>query len=189
MRPIYHFVLPGESLGVIARKYGTTVKALRAANPQIDNPHLIKPDQRIHIPRTEHNWLDIARAELGQRGKPGPEHNPRIIQYHRATTLQATSDEVPWCSSFANWCMERAGIRGTRSAAARSWLKWGRELKEPRRGCVVVLRRGRNPAAGHVGFYMGERKGRIILLGGNQGNRVCTVSFPARDLLGYRWPE
>lgn len=137
---------------------------------------------------TEPLWLSIARTELGVAEIPGADHNERILEYHATTTLRATTDETPWCSSFACWVMERAGYQSTRSAAARSWLQWGRKLDAPTEGCIVVLKRGA-PPSGHVGFFVGEDANRVRLLGGNQGNRVSEAWFPRADVLGYRIPE
>lgn len=133
-------------------------------------------------------WLDTALRELGTAEIPGPASNPRVIEYHKSTTLKATDDAVPWCSAFACWCMEETGIRSPRSARARDWLTWGVELKEPLHGCIVVLKRGSNPAQGHVGFYLASSSIRVLVLGGNQGDRVCKVWFPMDRVLGYRWP-
>ena len=133
-------------------------------------------------------WIPIAQGEIGQHEIRGGE-NPRIIAYHATTTLKATEDEVPWCSSFVNWCLTQAGYKGTNSAWARSWMGWGYAcLQEP--GCVVVLQRGNNAQTGHVGFFMGQKLGGwVSVLGGNQGDRVCLASFPAEMVLGYRWPN
>ena len=134
-------------------------------------------------------WLKIAARESGVSEVPGPGDNPRILEYHRETSLGASDDSVAWCSSFANWCMKQAGIEGTNSAAARSWLTWGKKLDEPRNGCVVVLKRGANPAQGHVAFYVGDGTGNVRVLGGNQGNQVKISNYPKSMLLGYRWPN
>lgn len=134
-------------------------------------------------------WLAAATRELGVREHLREADNPRIVEYHRATSLRATGDEVPWCSSFVNWCMRQAGIDGTGSAAARSWLAWGQRLTEPRSGCVTVLRRGSNPAQGHVAFFLLSRGSTLDLLGGNQGNQVKIQAYPAMQVLGYRWPR
>lgn len=134
-------------------------------------------------------WLAVALDEVGTKEIAGDEHNPRIVEYHKTTTLAASSDEVPWCSSFVNWVMKQVGIKGTRSAAARSWLTWGRPLSEPVYGCIVVMRRGKAPAAGHVGFYL-EPVGTdyIRVLGGNQSNQVNAATFRRSTVLAYRWP-
>ena len=65
-------------------------------------------------------WLAIAKREIGVRDYPLGMDNPRIAAYHAATTLRATTDKVPWCSAFANWCMRQAGLRGTDSEIGRA---------------------------------------------------------------------
>lgn len=138
-------------------------------------------------------WMEIAERELarGVHEIPGPEANPRIVQYHAATSFEATSDEVPWCSSFVNYCLQHAGYEGTRSAAARSWLTWGEPIDDPRYGAIVVLARGKNPAQGHVAFLTAHREedGNLLLLGGNQGNAVSIAAFGTERVLSYRWPK
>lgn len=148
---------------------------------------------------TEPEWLRIARIESmhGVKELPGPQVNDaRILWYHESTTLKAEVDEVPWCSSFVNWCMREAGVDGTSSAWARSWLEWGRVLKVPAYGCVVVLKRGvAQPgpevirAPGHVGFYVGHGcLTEVLVLGGNQDNAVNVRPYDEARVLGYRWP-
>lgn len=137
-------------------------------------------------------WLRIGLDELdrGVEEIPGDEHNPDIIKYHSYTTLKATKDEVSWCSSFACYCMEVANVPSTRSARARDWEKWGKELKDPVIGCVVVFWRvSPESGSGHVGFYMGETNEGVMILGGNQGNAVSIIEYPKSQFLSYRWPD
>ena len=131
------------------------------------------------------SWMDIARAELGQREVKGAKHNPRIIEYHKTTTLKGTTDEIPWCSSFVNWVMKQAGYPGTNSAAARSWLQYGQRLAAPVPGCIVVLSRD---GGGHVGFYMGQDSYGLKILGGNQGDAVTVAQYPANRCLALVVP-
>lgn len=144
-------------------------------------------------------WLDIARSEMGVRERPGrASHERRIVEYHATTTLRATDDETPWCSSFVNWVMAQAGHRGTNSAAARSWLDWGRALDEPRPGAVTVIkRRGKSGDAAtgsasgfHVAFFLDGDDRSLTLLGGNQANRVreSTYLLERYEVRGHRWP-
>ena len=137
------------------------------------------------------SWYKKALEELGTTEIVGGEHNERIVEYHATTSLHADTDEVPWCSSFVNWCMEQVGIKGTGSAAARSWLKWGMRIEEPRTGCLVVLKRGDNPRSGHVGFFVESvNHGKHInIVGGNQSNMVKLATYPAEDVLAYVWPK
>lgn len=134
------------------------------------------------------SWMPIAEDEVGVKEVPGLRHNPRILEYHKTTTLKATTDEVPWCSSFVNWVMLQAGYTGTKSAAARSWANWGIGLVDPVPGCIVVMTRGEG---GHVGFYVRHDADYLWLLGGNQNNEVKVSMFDMRKrrLLGYVLPK
>lgn len=136
-------------------------------------------------------WMEIAEAEIGQHEITGDQANPRIVEYHAATWLHATSDEVAWCSSFVNWCLIKAEINPTRSAAARSWLNWG-EQAEPKPGAITVIRKkGSSGTAGyHVGFFISQDPLHVTLLGGNQSNAVKRSAFPLSgyNVVGYRWP-
>lgn len=132
--------------------------------------------------------MPFALNEQGVREIDGPGDDPRIVAYLQTTTLPgvlAMQDETPWCSAFVNWCLRRADVEGTHSAAARSWLHWGKAIETPRRGCIAVLSR---EGGGHVGFYLREWAGHIQLLGGNQGNAVGVRSYERSRLLGYRVP-
>lgn len=135
-------------------------------------------------------WMAIAGAEVGVKEYPGNGENPRIVEYLRSTNLSAPDsarDETPWCSAFANWCVEKSGYEGTDSAWARSWLNWGAEIAKPRHGCIAVLQRDINK--GHVGFFLGATSTGIKLLGGNQSNEVNVATFKKADVLGYRLPQ
>lgn len=134
-------------------------------------------------------WLVAALGELGVREVPGQRDNPRIREYHSETGAGEAPDEVPWCSSFVNWCLAQAALRGTRSKAARSWLTWSRgiTIAGPRRGALVVFERGQYPA-GHVAFELDGHGDRIWVVGGNQSNEVCERAYPASALLGRIWP-
>lgn len=46
----YYTVVPGDSLFTIANRFGVSLQALMAANPQITNPNLVFPGQVICIP-------------------------------------------------------------------------------------------------------------------------------------------
>jgi uncharacterized protein (TIGR02594 family) len=148
---------------------------------------------------TTSQWMDIAIAELGvHEDSDAGEHNERIVEYHQTTTLKATTDETPWCSSFVNWVMKQAGKTGTNNALARSWLDWGQEITTPTPGAVVVIKKktpGFTQATGsstgfHVGFFVSLSPSHIRILGGNQGDQVkySNFSLAAYEVRGYRRP-
>lgn len=142
-------------------------------------------------------WLDIAMGEVGVHEFAGPEtHNPRILEYHQKTTLRATDDETPWCSSFVNWVLDKGGVVGTSNAQARSFLTWGIHLPELRKGAIVVFKRGKHEWQGHVGFVHSWDDKSVWVVGGNQGGRggefgggVTITEFPIADILDARWPK
>jgi len=141
-------------------------------------------------------WMAIATRERGVSGQPGPANNLRVLEYLRSArnlgTLATSRDETSWCSAFVNWCVERAGYVGTRSALALSWLEWGRATRTPRTGCIVIF--SRTGGFGHVGFYLGEIENDVLVLGGNQHNpetnryEVNVRRYPKGRLVGYRVP-
>ena len=134
-------------------------------------------------------YLELAMEELQVHETAGDAATERIIEYDKHTALKATSDEVAWCSSFANFIVDTAGDSGTHSAAARSWLDWGRVLDTPVPGCVVVIDRhdDTNPHAAHVTFFTCFKdKDHIECIGGNQGDCVKMSVFPKTKVLGYR---
>lgn len=159
----------------------TVVGTYRAAAPA--------PGRAESAPRDdEPPWMRVARAELGVAETPGTDSTARIREYFRTTTLGDQPDHVPWCSAFANFCIERAGLEGTKSALARSWMRWGVDAATLTPGCIVVLSRG-EPPSGHVGFFAGMDGGRIRLLGGNQGNKVSVAAYDGARLIGRRVPR
>lgn len=139
----------------------------------------------------EPSWLAIAESQIGTEEFPGSESNPAITKYFRATGLGGHPDDsVPWCSAFVNWVMEQAGYRGTRRANARSWVDWGARIPGPKRGAIAVLWRGHPESKqGHVGFVVDTAPYRVILLGGNQGNRVGRQEYSSGRVLTYLWPR
>ena len=132
-------------------------------------------------------YLDIAVAELGQKVVPGTGNNPRIVEYATATTLKASDDETPWCASFVNWCLLRAGLKGTGSARALSFANWGVGCSACL-GAVAVIDYG--GGKGHVAFVVGKTpKNELVLLGGNQSKSVKYKSVnPLAINAQYRMP-
>lgn len=131
-------------------------------------------------------WMVAAQSQLGVR-EQSPGNNPAILAFH-ATTGGFRTDEVPWCSSFVNWSMAQAGIRGTNSARALSWSNWGQALQRPAYGSIAVIDYG--GGRGHVGFVAGQSQaGQIVLLGGNQSDMVRYSAFSAASITRYVYPR
>lgn len=137
----------------------------------------------------EPRWLTKARGYLGTREVEGRGNNPVILRWWSLIRAPFTDDATPWCAGFVGAVLEECGIKSTRSAAARSYEKWGRGLAKPVVGCIVVFAR---KGGGHVGFYVGETKTHILVLGGNQSDMVNVSRYPKNSstlkITAYRWP-
>ncbi|HOW94311.1 MAG TPA: TIGR02594 family protein [Mycolicibacterium fallax] len=135
----------------------------------------------------EPTWLIAARRHVGLAETPGRATTPTIRRWLIDLRAWWTDDETPWCGvAVAAW-MREAGIELPRHwYRARAWLDWGLPLAHPAVGAVVVYGRG---GGGHVGLIAGrDERGRLMTLGGNQGNRVSIAPFEPSRVLGYRWP-
>ncbi|SHI63181.1 TIGR02594 family protein [Rubritalea squalenifaciens DSM 18772] len=134
-------------------------------------------------------YAERAQEYLGLSEVPGAESNRTILGWIRSFFSWAKDDgELAWCAIFINTMLAKSGIRGTGSAAARSFLQWGEPVEKPRKGDIVVFWRGsRQGWQGHVGLYWGEAGSEhIYCLGGNQANRVSIAKYPRSRVLGYR---
>ena len=153
------------------------------------------PQSHAPVPQ----WMEVVALELGvhEDARPGY-HNQRIVEYHKTTSLAASSDEVPWCSSFVNWALQQTNRRGTNSALAKSWLNWGVALTTARAGAITVIKRKgatSDAATGsttgyHVAFYVSATPTHVRLLGGNQRDSVRYSNFALAgySIEGFRWP-
>ena len=134
--------------------------------------------------------IDYAKRELNTKEFPGAENNKEVVKYHK-TAGGFKRDSIAWCSSFVNWCFMMAGgiydeIRSGK-ANARSWLKVGEVVTEPEYGDLVIFWRGSKKGwKGHVGFFIKEVDGKILVLGGNQLDMVCYQKYSKSRVLGYR---
>jgi uncharacterized protein (TIGR02594 family) len=135
-------------------------------------------------------WLRLGLSTLGTKELPGKQTNPLILRWWTKIRAPFTDDETPWCAAFVGGLLEDCGLVSTRSAAARSYQKWGQPLDGAAVGAIAVFWRGSPQAAtGHVGIVVGrDQNNSIMILGGNQGDCVSIKPFFGSRLLGYRWP-
>ena len=180
-------------------------------------------------------WLQIARAEMEAwdqaiGGMAASEqaiaeyYMSRDEEYFLASpyfggrvkprgTVPRNESRLDWCAAFANWCLHRAGFSHTGSAGADSFRRrssWRyRALKEPQKGCVIVV--GNGSSGAHVAFLnrwenlptdpkgdVNHKNRQVWLLGGNQSQRI-TIKLESRKLLAatgtngvtspYLWPD
>lgn len=185
--------------GVVGRKTSSSIKAFKVSKGLYNTTYVgpktlkflsepaVKLDTRSYKGKPKH--LQVAYSYLNLREYPGKRHNSTILQWWKDLGLPFRDDETPWCAGYVGGVLEEVGIKSTRSAAARSynWTAWGKVHREPAVGDVVTFWRGsRRGPYGHVGFVVGkDRKGNLMVLGGNQGNRVSIRPFSRARILSF----
>lgn len=138
-------------------------------------------------------WYKDAMAELGVKEILGPEQNARINEYQTAAGYNAQDELIPWCGSFISWIMRKNGIpyRFNTAAAAADWAHWGKALKSPVTGAVMVFPH-------HVTLFsswVDDSHTVFWGLGGNQGGKaqdgggVTLSKYDVRKCIAIRWPE
>lgn len=140
------------------------------------------------MPNASSAWLDLARRYIGVAEIHGPHHNPKVVELWLDAGIKGVSDdETPWCAAFVCAVLELSGIKSPRSGWARNFTVWASKLTAPAVGCIVVFSRG--ATSGHVGFVVGkDENDNLMVLGGNQSDKVCIEPFTTDRVLGYRWP-
>ncbi len=140
-------------------------------------------------------WLQHAFSFLGLKEIKGKRHNDTIVGFWEALKLHFRDDETPWCAGFKNRMIQMAGLPIPKKyrAAALGW-RWnghGTRLDGPALGAVFSCKRPGRAGSGHTGFVAGrDRRGNVMILGGNQGNAVSINPYSptARDAQ-YHWPQ
>lgn len=132
-------------------------------------------------------WFVWADREVGfhERGD-----NLGIEKY--VALAHCGSPGQPWCAIFLNSAIEVSGLKGTRSAMARSFEHDPNfvKLDGPAIGAITTMWRGSpSSGSGHVFLYAGENDNGILALGGNQSNEVCRQYEPRNRIVGYYWPR
>ncbi len=136
------------------------------------------------------HWLKTAHSYLGLRELPGAKHNPKILEWWSKIRAPFSDDETPWCAAFVGGVLEESKIRSSKSASARSYQYWDFPLAGPSVGAIAVFWRNKKKGwKGHVGFIVGRNVNNdLMILGGNQGDKVSILPFPTKRVLSYRWP-
>lgn len=137
-------------------------------------------------------WLDYLVNHIGLKEIPGPQNNELIVRWGKDAGIGWwNNDEDAWCAVALNGALVNSGYPSTRSALARSFVRYGTGLKRPVRGAIVVFPRGSNPLYGHAGFVEDvNADGTITVVSGNLDNMVKRSVFRTASILpdGIRWP-
>lgn len=114
-------------------------------------------------------WMPFAQGEVG---KNETDNASDIKQYHTVGGGLMREPTVAWCASFVGWCLDKANIKGTRSASSRSYLKYGKSVGKDNVpfGAIAVFGVP-NSGSGHVAFVVEDQGDKLVCIGGNQSDR------------------
>lgn len=79
------------------------------------------------------------------------------------------------------------GITGYDAVRALKWANWGggKDLGKPVYGAIAVKKRS---GGGHVGFVAGKKGNKVIILGGNQSQKLHCAPYNVSDYFAYLVP-
>lgn len=107
-----------------------------------------------------------------------------IIEYLRTGGAGMDPATTSWCAAFVNASLQREGIRGSGSAVATSFLRWGVPVTgQIQKGDVLVESRGRH--AGETGGHVGMATGRTHM--GPSGLEYEIVAGNTKDSVRRYW--
>ena len=145
---------------------------------------------QIGIPAAGENfvlppWVSEAQRYIGLHEK----RDAKILD----KALRLDASEIAWCGAFVGMVIAATLPKEPLPAnmlGSRNWLKFGKELTEPKLGAIAVFWRGSKDGwQGHVGIVVGHDKNYLHILGGNQSDSVSVVKIAKSRLLGYRFPS
>ena len=141
-------------------------------------------------------WMTLAEKQVGVNEK---DHPALIREYHQIGGKLKAGGETPWCASFVGWVLEKCGLKGTGSAAAISYAKYGQPIDKSKPipyGAIMVIKFG---TGNHVAFCAGDKGNRVSMLGGNQsskkkgdqrnGGEVTISSIPRTNVYAVVYPS
>jgi uncharacterized protein (TIGR02594 family) len=142
----------------------------------------------------EPHHLKVARNLIGTREAPGVANSATIMGWIKKLDIKVlgiavNADSVPWCGTFAAYCVREAGLTPPPVAVrAKSWATWEANLRAEHLspGAVLVFDR---EGGGHVGFYVGEDQTHYHVLGGNQSDSVNVMRILKQRCIARRWPR
>jgi uncharacterized protein (TIGR02594 family) len=127
-------------------------------------------------PQVAAKAVDGAISKLGLHEKI---NSNDIATYLKTGGQGMDPSKTPWCAAFVGSALKQAGIPGSGSNVANSYMNWGSPVTDGRvqKGDVVDIHRGLGPNAvgGHVGLATGtiDPTRGIQYVAGNEGDKVA----------------
>lgn len=128
-------------------------------------------------------WMKIAYAEYKEwKDKDETQitltRNYHQLIYNNQGNSTLIGNKNAWCASFVNYCLKNSGYHPTRVFQRAASFKHESDLffriNKPIYGCICWV--PRSGGSGHVCFVLGEKNGKMVVLGGNQ-SKIDQITF------------
>jgi uncharacterized protein (TIGR02594 family) len=154
------------------------------------------PGARVHgiigepsMAQNNPDILSAAGAYLGLEEWPGAASNPAVDKMFEDVGHGWADDSTPWCAAFVGSVLASLGLPHTGKLNARSYENYGSKvsIQNAQPGDIVVFWRG-SPSSwqGHVAFLVRFDGNKVIVRGGNQGNKVSDAPYPIDRIVAIR---
>lgn len=157
----------------------------------LDKPVTVVALEKSTIDVKTPPWLKTAIDSIGIAEVPGKQDNPVILAMAKTCGGNIAKtyhhDEIAWCKMFTEYCLVKNGLKGVDSLWALDNAKLGTKLKGPAFGAIACKKR---TGGGHTFIIAGrDKNGRIVGIGGNQGDRVSRATFSPSEIVSSNWPN
>ncbi len=122
--------------------------------------------------------VSIARSQLGQGETIADNKGKSVYKY-------TNGKAVPWCAAFVSWTLKQSGKDLPYALAAKSFIKIGKRIDNPRSGDLLVLSRN---GGGHVGIIESINGNTITTIEGNKGKfpaKVKRVNYSRNNIKNF----
>jgi hypothetical protein len=143
-------------------------------------PVAVVPDRLLEEPR---------KRSVSSEVSPKPSRPPVLLRRAEAYLgTNPTGWSRLWCARFMALIAPDLARRIANPNLARAWARLPR-VHKPAPGVIVVLSRGRNPQAGHIGVVKRVEKRAVVVVSGNtihRGRRAVGINrYPLSRVVAF----
>ena len=173
-----------------AASYPRFASRQRVRHPRIAQVHRRRMERHAALSRLRHYanaQASVTPYEPGGGMVMTGNSSSLVMEARHYLGTNPTARRSLWCARFMNLVLARTGHRGTGSDMADSFVHYGHRISGPQVGAIAVMgRRG----GGHVGIITGiNAAGKVIMISGNNGNRVREVPVSRGRIYAYVMPN